>query len=156
MYVVNTGSQNISTQNRNTKLYYCPGGYNSTYYKKPTLSTVNADFSGYACNPGTYSTATEQCIKCPRGHCCKDGNIYTCPQNYFAPDEFSAACTRCALTCPDKGMLRQRCEAGSIQNAVCLMCPQCGIWPKTGLNCVENSDVLDKLPSQFCGNYTHG
>ena len=135
---------------------YCPG--QSKVLEIPDNAQANQDYSFFTCNAGYYLIGTEGsyvCHDCPTGSACLYNKQYLCPKDYYNSAINQNQCMPCSASCSTQNQVinnqaRARCKVGSIQDAPCVMCNSCGVWPTTGLDCVQDPSLMPTSPCTPC------
>ena len=127
--------------------YYCPGG--GKVVPVPSNGMVSADYTTFVCKPGFSSVGTS-CYPCSPGYACPYGVAFQCPANYYSSTEQQIKCSRCRMDCSSSSDVPMRCGVGSIQDAACVTCNACGVWPDSGLNCILSREVQALAQSEYC------
>lgn len=127
--------------------YYCPGQGRALLV--PSNAMVSDDYVSFVCRPGFYPVGTS-CYPCPRGSACPHGVARQCPANYFTSTERQLKCSRCRMDCGFSSDVPLRCGVASTQDAPCVSCNACGVWPHSGLNCILSDEVRALAQNEFC------
>lgn len=84
------------------------------------------------CNPGTFfSNHTRQCVPCPVGRACQDGQMQPCPRGHYAQNQSSTSCS----PCPPGSI------AADIAASECRLCSPGFVANRSGLDSCERCPV---------------
>lgn len=147
------GNPKSLIQNPGIRQHYCPG--QNKVIPIPSDASANADYSFFSCNSGFYLMGTEDsyfCNRCPRGYACMHNKQYLCPKDYYSDETGRSTCKPCTSSCGPYSVDRVplRCAEGSTKDAKCTMCNSCGIWPTTGLDCVQDPSLMPTTECRPC------